>query len=48
MDTHTTAPNRYVEANNIRYAYRRFGAEKGVLFSSCNIFEAEWTIGILG
>jgi pimeloyl-ACP methyl ester carboxylesterase len=30
MDTHTTAPNRYVEANSIRYAYRRFGAEKGV------------------
>jgi pimeloyl-ACP methyl ester carboxylesterase len=25
-DTHNTAPTQYVEANGIRYAYRRFGA----------------------
>ena len=30
MDTHTTAPNRYLEANGIRYAYRQFGSQKGV------------------
>lgn len=30
MNTHATAPNRFVEANGIRYAYRRFGVEGGV------------------
>jgi len=34
--THTTAADRYVEANSIRYAYRRFGAEKG--FGKCRNF----------
>src|SRR5258708_14355284 len=29
-DTHVTAPTRLVEANGIRYAYRRFGAESGI------------------
>src|SRR6267143_1156896 len=28
-DTHATAPTRFVEANGIRYAYRRFGSESG-------------------
>jgi pimeloyl-ACP methyl ester carboxylesterase len=28
-DTHVTAPTRFVEANGIRYAYRRFGSESG-------------------
>jgi pimeloyl-ACP methyl ester carboxylesterase len=28
-DTHVTAPTRFAEANGIRYAYRRFGAESG-------------------
>ena len=28
-DTHVTAPTRFIEANGIRYAYRRFGAESG-------------------
>ena len=27
--THVTAPTRFVEANGIRYAYRRFGSESG-------------------
>jgi pimeloyl-ACP methyl ester carboxylesterase len=27
--THNTAPTLFVEANGIRYAYRRFGAERG-------------------
>src|ERR1700724_1320096 len=28
-DTHVTAPTRFVEANGIGYAYRRFGSESG-------------------
>jgi pimeloyl-ACP methyl ester carboxylesterase len=28
-NTHVTAPTRFVEANGIRYAYRRFGSESG-------------------
>ncbi|HYS69389.1 MAG TPA: alpha/beta hydrolase [Gemmatimonadaceae bacterium] len=28
-DTHVTAPTRFVEADGIRYAYRRFGSESG-------------------
>lgn len=28
-DTHLTAPTRFVEANGISYAYRRFGSESG-------------------
>lgn len=30
MNTHDTAPNEFVEAGGITYAYRRFGATKGV------------------
>jgi len=26
-DTHLTAPTRFIEANGVRYAYRRFGPE---------------------
>src|SRR5260221_10080380 len=29
-DTHRTAPPRFIEANGVRYAYRRFGSEEGV------------------
>ena len=28
-DSHETAPTRFVAANGVRYAYRRFGAETG-------------------
>ena len=28
--THTTAPTQFVEANNIRFAYRRFGKKQGL------------------
>src|SRR5258708_20005194 len=28
-DTHLTAPTRFIEANGVRYAYRRFGPEEG-------------------
>jgi pimeloyl-ACP methyl ester carboxylesterase len=30
IDTHITAPTRFVDANGVRYAYRHFGAERGV------------------
>ena len=30
IETHETAPTRFIEANGIRYAYRRFGKEFGV------------------
>src|SRR5260370_3032381 len=28
-DTHLMAPTRFIEANGVRYAYRRFGSEEG-------------------
>jgi pimeloyl-ACP methyl ester carboxylesterase len=28
-DTHVTAPTRFIEANGVRFAYRKFGAEAG-------------------
>jgi len=28
-DTHVTAPTRFLKANGIHYAYRRFGSENG-------------------
>src|SRR6266478_3101800 len=28
-ETHLTAPTRFIEANGVRYAYRRFGSEEG-------------------
>ncbi|WP_354126617.1 MULTISPECIES: hypothetical protein [unclassified Bradyrhizobium] len=30
MTTHNTAPNQFVEAEGVRYAYRRFGKSQGV------------------
>src|SRR6202020_1022359 len=30
IHTHQTAPTQFVEANGIRFAYRRFGKESGV------------------
>src|SRR5436309_15482722 len=30
IDTHQTAPTQFVEANGIRFAYRRFGKTGGV------------------
>ncbi|PMZ40877.1 alpha/beta hydrolase, partial [Pseudomonas sp. GW247-3R2A] len=28
--THNSAPNQFVEADGVRYAYRQFGAQTGV------------------
>src|SRR5476649_1808007 len=30
MHTHQTAPTQFIEANGIRFAYRRFGKQQGV------------------
>jgi hypothetical protein len=43
---HQTAPTHYVEANGIRFAYRRFGKSGGVRSSSTSIFAGPWIIGI--
>ena len=34
---HQTAPTQFVEANGIRFAYRRFGKARGVLH--CGLYE---------
>ena len=39
-DTHETAPARFVEANKIRYAYRRFGRASGLPILLLNYFAA--------
>jgi hypothetical protein len=41
VDAHATAPNRYLEANGIRYAYRRFGSDKGVSLLFLQHFRAD-------
>jgi hypothetical protein len=42
--SHQSAPTQFVEANGIRFAYRRFGDAAGVplVFNQ----QAPWTIGI--
>jgi hypothetical protein len=32
IHTHETAPTQFVEANGIRFAYRRFGKANGVQY----------------
>ena len=44
--THQTAPTQYVEANGIRFAYRRFGKPMASRSSSTSTTPAPWTIGI--
>ena len=34
IHTHQTAPTQFVQANSIRFAYRRFGKTGGVLWSA--------------
>src|ERR1700719_2924538 len=36
--THETAPTRFVEANGIRFAYRRFGRGEGLPMLFCQHF----------
>ncbi len=45
--THQTAPTQYVEANGIRFAYRRFGKPNGVPLVFNQHFTGRWIIGIL-
>ncbi len=44
--THVAAPTQFVEANGIRFAYRRFGKEAGVPLLFMQPFEVGWIIGI--
>jgi len=44
--THHTAPTQFVEANGIRFAYRRFGKAGGVPLVFCQHTSAPWIIGI--
>jgi hypothetical protein len=44
-DTHQTVPTQFVEANSIRFAYRRFGKPDGVPLVFNQHFTARWTIG---
>jgi len=44
---HQTAPTQFVEADGIRFAYRRFGNAAGVpLVFNQHTSPAPWTIGI--
>jgi hypothetical protein len=43
--SHQTAPTQFVEANGIRFAYRRFG-KAGGLSSSTSTTRAPWITGI--
>ena len=45
--THQTAPTQYIEANGIRFAYRRFGKAGGVplVLSSISTTPEPWTTG---
>ena len=44
--SHQTAPTQFVEANGIRFAYRRFGKTSGLPLVFTCISWAPWTIGI--
>lgn len=46
--THTTAPTRFVDANSIRYAYRRFGEKVGIPLLFLQHFRAPNTIAAMG
>ena len=44
--THQTAPTQFVEANGIRFAYRRFGNPRGVPLVFSPHTPALWITGI--
>ena len=46
IHTHQTAPTQFVEANGIRFAYRRFGKPAACRSSSTSTFGAQWITGI--
>ena len=45
MHSHQTAPTQFVEANSIRFAYRRFGKTGGVPLVLAGTTSAPWIIG---
>ena len=46
IHTHQTAPTQYVDANGIRFAYRRFGKPSGLPLVFDSTTPVPWTIGI--
>jgi hypothetical protein len=46
MYEYVTAPTQFVEANGIRFAYRRFARKVARRSSLCSAFVAEWITGI--
>ena len=45
IHTHQTAPTQFIEANGIRFAYRRFGKPDVVPLVFNQHFTGRWTIG---
>jgi hypothetical protein len=45
IHTHQTAPTQFVEANGIRFAYRRFGKPDGVSLVFNMHYLAPWITG---
>jgi hypothetical protein len=45
IHTHQTAPTQFVEANGIRFAYRRFGKPDGVPIVFNQHYTAPWITG---
>ena len=44
--THETAPTQFVQAGDIRFAYRRFGPRGGIPLLLLNYLPRTWTTGI--
>ena len=44
--SHQTAPTQFVEANGIRFAYRRFGKPAACRSFSTSTTPGRWTTGI--
>jgi hypothetical protein len=44
-DTHETAPTRFVQVGDVRFAYRRFGRPGGLPLLLLNYFAATWITG---
>ena len=43
--THDTVPTRFVEANGVRFGYRRFGNPQGAPIVLNQHFRGRWIIG---
>ena len=45
IHTHQTAPTQFVQANEIRFAYRRFGKTAGCLRASTSVHRHHGLLG---